>query len=239
MRAEHILSFFFPNICTACGGPAGSSFCPDCITEITMQPAHSCVRCGVPLPDGGAHCADCRLSRDPSPCERIIPVGIYEGKMRKVIGAYKYRNRDYLCRPLGKLLARRIAAVVPEARYDMILPVPLHWTKKAWRGYDQSGLLAFQVGECLHIPCNPRILARRRFTLPQSFLNRASRRRNIAGAFAMREHVSVKGKRLLLIDDVCTTGSTVRACAAVLKMAGAASVIAGVLARDPHPHRTT
>lgn len=242
-RAGHILSFFFPHACAGCGAVMGmraeDPICDECISQITKQPEHSCVRCGLPLPDGGAQCPACRMLKGAAVCERIIPLGVYENRLRTIITAFKYRNRDFLAAPLARLLSTRLLEVFPPGHIDMVVPVPMHGLKRFFRGYDQAAVLADEMAKCLNVPAVPRVLVRSRMTMPQSFLGRSGRQRNMAEAFRIRCAGAVAGKQVVLIDDVCTTGSTVRACAAVLKKAGARRVIAAVLARDPLPRITT
>jgi ComF family protein len=134
-------------------------------------------------------------------------------------------------RPLSKPLAGFLNAALPvDERYDAVVPVPLHWRRKLQRGFNQSELLAQQVAKRRRIPML-NALCRKRPTAVQASLAVAGRKRNVAGAFTARPNADVKGKRILLIDDVMTTGATAGACAAVLKRGGATSVSLLTLAR--------
>jgi ComF family protein len=132
-----------------------------------------------------------------------------------------------LAGPLAKLLER---AIPVDERFDAIVPVPLHWRKQWDRGFNQSELLARHIAGTRGAPM-VRALRRKRFTDTQAGLASAGRRRNVSGAFAVKPDFDLQGKRILLIDDVMTTGATASACAAALKRAGAKSVSLLTLAR--------
>ena len=129
--------------------------------------------------------------------------------------------------PLGQLLA---AALPREEHFDGVVPVPLHWRRRWQRGFNQSELLARGIGKQCGLPVLT-ALRRTRYTAAQAGLSNTGRRRNVATAFAVRRGQALAGKRLLLIDDVLTTGSTAAACARVLRRAGAASVVLLTVAR--------
>ena len=152
--------------------------------------------------------------------------GSYEGLLREWIHLFKYGRIKTLARPLGALLAE---AVPRGETFDAIVPVPLHWLRRWRRGFNQSEILARGLGRRLGIPVVS-ALRRTRPTLVQAGLSNTARRRNVAQAFRSR-NAPVARKRLLLSDDVMTTGSTAAACAGALKRAGAASVLLATVAR--------
>ncbi len=134
-------------------------------------------------------------------------------------------------RPLASQLSRYLEhAISIDERYDVIVPVPLHWRKQWHRGYNQAELLAREVSQRRRIPLL-KALRRVKATVNQSGLTSAARRSNIAGAFQPRAGIDLQGKRVLLIDDVFTTGATAGACARALKKAGAGNVALLTLAR--------
>ena len=153
--------------------------------------------------------------------------GEYEGRLRQLIHLFKYGRLKPLARPLGKLLA---SALPRDWRYDMVIPMPLHWRRSWERGFNQSELLARVVAERLGAPLVNAVCRKRR-TPSQAGLTNAQRRTNVAGAFACSKKFSVKDLHVLLVDDVLTTGATASACAAVLKRAGAKRVTVLTLAR--------
>lgn len=153
--------------------------------------------------------------------------GSYEGILREWIHLYKYARVKTMAQPLGDLLAE---AVPSEEPFDVIVPVPLHWLRRWHRGFNQSELLARGLARRLRIPMLS-ALRRTRSTGIQAGLSNTARRRNVARAFRCRRARSVVGKRVLLIDDVMTTGSTAAACALALKRAGAQRVVLATVAR--------
>ena len=153
--------------------------------------------------------------------------GSYEGLLREWIHLYKYGRIKTLARPLEGLLAR---AVPRDESFDAIVPVPLHWRRQWQRGFNQSEVLARGLAHRLGVPV-VQALRRVRATPAQAGLSNTGRRRNVTAAFRIRKSRPVEGKRILLIDDVMTTGSTGAACALTLKRAGAARVALLTVAR--------
>jgi ComF family protein len=185
---------------------------------------------GYPLDEQGV-CAACRSGL--RGFDNAVCFGFYEGKLRRLIHLFKYSGMKPLARPLAGYLERALETGVPAepARdFDAVIAVPLHWRKKWARGFNQAELLARPVARRRRLPLL-NALRRRRPTEVQAGLALAGRRRNVTGAFGVRAGVDLKGKRVLLIDDVMTTGATASACASVLKRAGAASVTLATLAR--------
>jgi len=189
-----------------------------------------CVSCRTPFLnafplDADGRCALCRSGLrafDAAYC-----FGSYEGVLRELIHLYEYGRIQTLARPLGDLLA---AALPRDQRFDAVVPVPLHWRRQWQRGFNQSELLARDVARRCGVPV-VRALRRVRPTLTQAGLSNTGRRRNITGAFAVRRGTALGDKRILLIDDVMTTGSTAAACALALKRAGAGRVALLTVAR--------
>jgi ComF family protein len=153
--------------------------------------------------------------------------GSYDGVLRELIHLFKYGRIRTLGRPLAGHL---ISAFPRDERFDVIVPMPLHWLRRWQRGFNQSALLAKEIARRCGIPVI-RAARRRRSTAPQAGLSNARRRVNVAGAFAPTRRGSVRGLRVLLVDDVMTTGATASACARALKNAGARYVAVLTLAR--------
>jgi len=177
-----------------------------------------------PLDEEG-RCALCRLGLrgfDSAYC-----FGAYEGALRDAIHLFKYGKVRTLAGPLGDLLA---AAIPRDQRFDAIAPVPLHWRRKWQRGFNQAELLARSLARRSGIPML-RALRRVHSTATQAGLSNTRRRSNVAKAFHVRKNMALAGKRILLIDDVMTTGSTAAACAVALKRAGAVKVSLLTVAR--------
>ena len=182
-----------------------------------------------PLDETG-RCALCRLGL--SGFDAVYSFGAYEGALRKLIHLFKYEGVQPLRRTFGGLIAR----VLPrDQQFDVIVPMPLHWRRRWERGFNQAGLLANEIGRRWHAPV--RNVARRvRATAPQAGLTNAKRRANVRAAFSTKsfwkKHATrLDGMRVLLVDDVLTTGASASACARALKRAGAKHVTLVVVAR--------
>jgi ComF family protein len=153
--------------------------------------------------------------------------GSYEGPLRKLIHVYKYGKVESLAEPLGRFLLR---ALPLEEKFDLVMAMPMHWRKRWQRGFNQAELLARPVARRYGLKLANN-LRRRRYTKPQAGLSEAQRRENLRNSFSVSRPNQVTGKRVLLIDDVFTTGATLRTAACALKEAGAAYVCALTLAR--------
>lgn len=177
-----------------------------------------------PLDETG-RCMLCRLGL--RGFDAVYSYGSYEGTLRKLIHVFKYGG----VRPLAGIFGRLMAQALPrEAGFDMVVPMPLHWFKQWQRGFNQAELLASEIGRKWNTPVK-RIVRRQRVTAPQAGLTNAKRRANVQGAFRIAGGRRLDGLRILLVDDVVTTGATASACARVLKRAGAAHVCLLALAR--------
>jgi ComF family protein len=160
--------------------------------------------------------------------DQALAVGYFEGPLREAVHQFKYRPCRALGRPLGQWMAEYIRLT---AEIDMVVPVPLHSTRLKQRGFNQALLLADCISRQHSISLCFDTLLRVKPTRPQVELNEAERIKNVAGAFALCHPKTVALRRILLVDDVFTTGATMHECASVLKNAGAAQVTALTLAR--------
>jgi len=231
--ASHLFALIFPDQCRICSAPLTEisrvPVCAACLAKPTpMETEFFCVACRTPylspfpLNEEGL-CGLCR--RGLTGFDAAYTYGSYEGELRQLIHLFKYAGIQTLARPLGKFLS---IALPREQRFDVIVPMPLHWMKQWSRGFNQSELLAREVGRRWNLPVKQ--LARRiRATAVQAGVTGAQRRANVSGAFRARD--TVAGKRVLLVDDVMTTGATAGSCAVALKRAGAEHVALLTLAR--------
>lgn len=161
--------------------------------------------------------------------DQAFSFGFYDGSLRELILLFKYSGM----KPLGKRLAGLLSRALPNdeaERFDVVVPMPLHWRRRWKRGFNQSEVLARLVAKDCGVPMTGAV-RRVRPTATQAGLSNSKRRKNVAGAFQVTRKSLVTGKRVLLIDDVVTTGATAGACASVLKRAGASSVTLLTLAR--------
>ena len=213
----NVLDWIYPPICVSCGKP-GTLICEECLTKLPEVGEHYCSHCGKPL-QKGHYCRLCgrsdfrfRAARAPY---------LYDGPVSAMIKKLKFGGMRSLAPILTKLLADYWNGLGWEI--DLIIPVPLSRKRQAERGFNQSELLARQFSKSIGVPCEPAALMKQRDTREQVGLNADERRHNLSGAFAA-EPVFIRDKRILLLDDVMTTGSTFAECSAVLLDTGAKSV---------------
>src|SRR5579863_8234167 len=221
-----------PPRCLACGEIVGEpdSLCGPCWSAITFFAPPWCAVCGLPFPHPmgeGAVCADCARQR--ASWHRARAVLRYDKHSRGLVLALKHGDRTHLARALGSWMGRAGGEIL--GGVELIVPVPLHWTRLFARRYNQAGLLAHAIHAAGGPPVAPDWLVRRRRTPSQGRLGALARARNVRGAFLLRPGHSVKGKRLIVVDDVLTTGATVEEYARVLHREGAGFVGVLTLAR--------
>ena len=229
-----LLDLLLPPHCLACRGPADGPgrLCPTCWAEVDFIAPPVCVRCGLPLDyDLGAEALCGACAADPPAFDRARAVMRYGDVARRLVVGFKHADRTHLAPALGRWLARAGAALIETA--DILVPVPLHRRRLIGRGFNQSALLAQCLARHTGLAVATDALRRRRATPSQAGLTRAQRRNNVAGAFEGPPHRRplIEGRRVLLIDDVLTTGATVDTCAATLRRAGADQVDVLTLAR--------
>ena len=234
---RRILDYCFSSGCSHCGSPTGGSpvpfFCPACWDELSPVPPPVCPRCVRPFgsPEALAASPDhaCRHCRtDPPDLDQAIAAGLFEGPLRDAIHVYKYRPLMALGGPLAGWMTDRVRKV---ERLDVVMPVPLHASRLRKRGFNQALLLARGASGSYRVPLVYDNLLRVRPTRPQVELSGRERAANVAGAFALKRPDEVREKRVLLVDDVLTTGATMNECSRALREAGAEAVVALTLAR--------
>jgi ComF family protein len=227
-----VLDFFLPRLCLFCGGvvaeEAGAAVCPDCEGKIDWVASPVCSCCGLIFPSREGEdrlCGPCQT--DPPPFARARAAAIYEGPVATAIKLFKFaRQMAYLPVMQHWLKRPRCRELVETA--DLLVPVPLHRRRLQHRGFNQALLLARAFPEA---EVSRETLARVRYTVPQIGLNPKERQDNVRRAFAVPRPAEVKGKNILLVDDLYTTGATVRECARVLRRAGAKRVEVLTVAR--------
>jgi ComF family protein len=234
---DWLLHALLPSPCLGCGRPlpaAGAplSLCAVCRAALAPIPRESCAVCLRPLsahalPEG-YRCGACR--QDPPAYDRLLSLWSYHPPLDAVVRGLKFGRLDYLGRHLATALVDGLGPRL--AGYDLVVPVPLHWRRRLARGYNQAERIARPLSARLGLPC-VQALARRRATPPQSLLGREERLANLRKAFRVPRPERVRGLRVLLVDDVATTGATLDAAATALRKAGAAAVTALVAGRTP------
>ncbi|MCM0081151.1 ComF family protein [Geomonas sp. Red32] len=230
-----LLDILFPPLCHACRSfiPLAGEIliCPECLEKTSFLVGPLCTICGTPFTTekGRGHlCGDC-LGR--LPLHRSRSAVVFAGPVRDLIHGFKYGNRVHLADPLAILMAGALASFREEARPELILPVPLHRKRLRERGFNQAQLLAKVLEKRWRVPVETGNLRRIRWTDPQTTLDAEARWLNVSGAFEVKNGKRLAGKRVMLVDDVLTTGSTMRECAEVLLDAGVAEVVAVTVAR--------
>jgi ComF family protein len=234
IRVAHILmNLLYPGRCRACGSPMGAGekfFCGTCLSNVKRVGLLQCSICGMPFPDGAGQdhpCRDC-MSKRPSFDMARAPL-VYEGTVKEAVHLYKYRPVRALKGYLGDFIDEGATRWFSDA--TVAAAVPLHKKRLRHRGFNQSLFLAMRAGEVLGIKLSLDGLTRIRHTRPQVDLSPKDREENVRGAFMVRSPEEWKGERVLLVDDVYTTGATVKECAKVLKKAGAEAVYVLTVAR--------
>lgn len=240
----------FPRRCAGCQIWSQELFCPACYHEAQPIITPFCIVCGKPfdtLAYSAAECAECRPSRTHGapPFRALRAAYAFEGPMREAIHRFKYHGKTALAAPLAHLLHEYLRPParqrfpqdcgLPCDEFIALIPVPLHPWRRYRRGFNQSALLAGKLAQLLHIP-TVEALRRTRYTTPQVGLSAKDRVDNVKGAFAINKAIvarlKAQGGPVLLVDDVCTTSSTLRECAAVLKQGGIGEVYGLTLARQ-------
>ncbi len=220
-----LLDLVLPPRCPACREIVADDgrFCAPCWGQLRFLTAPWCAVCGDPFDHDrgdGAQCGACLLKR---PRYRTARAALaYEGAARTVLLGFKHGDRQHLARVMAPQLARVGANVL--GAEALLVPVPLHRSRLWSRGFNQAALLARAVGKRTQTPLAVDALVRVKSTLLSRGLGRRARARNVQGAFRVARREQVRGRRIVLVDDVFTTGATVEACARVLLRAGAASV---------------
>ncbi|MFO7551425.1 MAG: ComF family protein [Haliea sp.] len=232
--AASLLEAVFPQYCLLCQLRSFSPLplCEECFSHLQGN-NHACERCALPLAATAAGlCSQC--SAQPPAFDSVIAPLVYEPHIALLISRWKFQRERRLTRLLALLWQ---AWVIPPTDRDLLLPVPLHWRRLLWRGFNQAALLGLAIRnrepQLASLPLRHGILQRRRATPAQASLNARQRGANLQTAFQVRG--DVRGLRVAVIDDVMTTGATADAIARSLKAAGAADVQLWCLARTPAP----
>lgn len=228
------VSLFYPPICEGCGASveAAEYLCAECQARAPRILSPFCQKCAEPFPGaitGPFACGNC--ANQTLHFDAAVAGYRARGVVRRLIHEFKYQQRIYLRHIVGDWLAAVLDDPrIDPARFDVIIPVPLHPAKQRERGFNQAALLARSMSVRTALPVDL-ALERVRFTKTQTAFDRAERMENLHNAFRLRRSRDVQDLRVLLVDDVLTTGSTLSECARVLKGAGASYVYAATAAR--------
>jgi ComF family protein len=233
-EVDGFLALFFPPLCLLCHAPCPESsdraLCASCRSGCLPLTPPCCPCCALPFATiGGTDhlCGECTLH--PPHFSRTIAAGLYEESLRHAIHRFKFDNILALDRPLARLLDLAWQENPLPWTPDLLVPVPLHPQRLSQRTYNQSLLIARELGRIRNLPVAPRLLVRILPTTAQAGLSAQERHTNLRGAFALTQKLS--GEKILLVDDVMTTGATARICAKTLLAGGAGEIALAVLAR--------
>jgi ComF family protein len=207
---------------------ASEALCPACAGALPPAPDPACARCGAALGLRRGFCAACsgRLFA----CRLTRASVSYRGPAASLVHAFKFRGFPCAARAAGRVMAADLARRAELSGFDALVPVPLHPRRERERGYNQALILASELGAATGLPVRE-LLVRRRAAAPSWRLGRAARRAELSGSFASREGGGAQGLRLLLVDDVCASSTTLEECALALRRAGASDVAGYAFAR--------
>ena len=231
--AKALLDLLLPPRCIACGEEvsAAPALCPACWRKLTFLGEPCCSCCGLPFAHdlgGEALCGGCARARPAY--DRARSALRYDEGSRRLVLSFKHGDRLHAAPAFGEWMRRAGAALLADA--DVLVPVPLHWSRLLRRRYNQAALLAYAIRGKSGVEVLPDALRRRRRTASQGNFGSDGRRRNVRHAFELRPGTKLRGLKVVLIDDVLTTGATVEECARVLRRGGALRVDVLTLARS-------
>jgi len=237
LSLQRLLDLIYPRSCIHCNHPIVEGklnipFCSGCWKTIRPLTGPHCPVCAAPFPSASAlshspdhHCGECR-EHPPAFSQAITPYA-YEGVLAEAIQRFKYNKQTALAKPLADLLAEKLTTTP----FDLVAAVPLHPARLRTREFNQSLLIAQRIARLAQVPLLIDALNRSRDTLPQVGLSRKERDQNVRRAFRLDNPKPIQGKRILLVDDVYTTGATLREGAKTLLKGAAKEVIVAAVAR--------
>ncbi|MDD5772993.1 MAG: ComF family protein [bacterium] len=224
---DAFVDFIWPPKCLICDNSLedGKKFiCDECAKGVNLFSPPFCFHCGKPLFYSGdlseRLCAPCKEKK--GHFDRAFIIGSYENSLREAVHQFKYNKKAALRKYFSVLINDYVEKNNVLDKVDVIVPVPLFLTKKRERGFNQSELLAKEISKKWSLPVSTKNLYRARHTEPQYNLDYTGREKNIKGAFKLKDKDIIEGKRVLLIDDVVTTGATINECSRILKNEGKA-----------------
>lgn len=219
---EKCLGIIYPQTCCFCGKVSKKNICKECAEKITYIKEPICKKCGKPIRyEEREYCGDCAGKE--LHYEQGRSIWIHTGNVRWSIYQFKYHNRRIYGKFYAEELFRLYGELIRRWEIDAIIPVPLHWRRRRKRGYNQAEIIAKHLGKLANIPVDTKAVVRVRNTKPQKELSHKDRRRNLKNVFRVTKYWK-RRKRVLVIDDIYTTGNTIDAVAKVLKEKGAHKV---------------
>ncbi len=220
--SDRILKLLYPPVCPFCGKLSPEGICPACRKKIIYVSEPRCMRCGKPLrEETKEYCRTC--ARRKSAVDQGRGLWLHAEPVSGAVYRFKYRNKRTWGRLFARELARQYGGQIRDWGIDEIIPIPLHISRKRQRGFNQSEVVARELADLTGIPCRPDVLLRIRKTAPQKELDPDGRSANLHGAFGVSRSWRASEK-VLLVDDIYTTGATVEKAAKILKKAGCRNV---------------
>jgi ComF family protein len=234
--ARATLDFVYPPQCACCGGDievkGAVSLCLHCRADLAPEAVSQCPRCAAFANVLNPQTGPCIRCRDEHfRFDRVFALSRYERTSRDVVLRMKHSHEEPLMMAMGRLLAERFGGEIQSIKPDVVLPIPMHWTRRLVRGTNSPELMGHIVSKSLHIDFGPRSLRRKRRTRKLAELSRQERKHTLRDAFAVGRGCNFTGAHVLLVDDVLTTGTTCHTAARVLKKSGAREVSVLVIAR--------
>lgn len=232
------LNFLIPHRCCLCGRSdrppvsAGICFCESCAEELSPDPVNPCERCGA---EAGPHastqngCTHCRKRK--LRFRSVVCLAMYHGRLRKVLLSAKWSFSTVPIRSLARLFVSARRDELQSLSVDRVIPIPQHWRQRLVRNFNPSAVVAEEIARILNVPCDAHILQRARHTRPQKRVSVHQRFENQQGSLRLRDPHIIQAERILLVDDVLTTGATCSEAATLLRKAGAEECHVAVIAR--------
>ncbi|WPY01251.1 Putative ComF family protein [Candidatus Trichorickettsia mobilis] len=227
-----IIDYILPPRCLSCAELTitAQGFCPDCWKKLNFIAKPYCYICGCQLNVSIFDNMSCgRCINTKSPYDWVRSLFIFDEHSSKIIHAFKYYDKTGMAKVLAKMLYYRYKSEL--VNIDLIVPVPMHKFKRLFRMYNQSYILAQELKIIINKPVDYRLLIKDKWTKSQTALSKKARIQNIHGSIKFNQKHCIKGKNILLVDDVLTTGSTIKECSRLLKSNGAQCVYAITIAR--------
>lgn len=221
---EKLSQILYPRRCPICEKiivPKGYLICEECYRELPFVTKPYCLKCGKPITkEENEYCYDCAAKH--FHYEYGYGMFVYDKKMQRSIAAFKYKNKREYGNFYSSEMVRHFREAIERMKIDVVVPIPIHKKKYKIRGYNQAEILAKGIADAMHLTLEPRLLIRCKNTLPQKSLNDRERIKNLNHAFQRNPNINFdcKDKRILLVDDIYTTGSTIEVCTKVLLDAG-------------------
>jgi ComF family protein len=240
------VDFLYPPYCPLCGGDVFEhradhrfrpSFCDDCRAGLISDYEDSCQRCASPVGpylDTSGGCINCRGYR--FAFEKVVKLGVYDGLLKRACQHAKNPSSQPLAAALGELLWEWAGEELHQAGVDLVVPIPHYWTRRFQRSHNPAETLGRVLVHLLQVEFHPHILSKVRMTPAQSSLTAPQRRANLRGVFRVRRASELKGRSVLLVDHVFTTGTTANEASKALRTAGAERVVVAVSARGLGRH---